>query len=63
MMQVVVMPVDFLRLPVIAVIGFLFYDEPVTLALVAGAAIIISANFINIRAEAVPQRPARSPDL
>ena len=57
---VVVMPVDFLRLPVIAVIGFFFYNEPVTIALIAGAAIIISANFINIRAEAVTPRSARS---
>jgi drug/metabolite transporter (DMT)-like permease len=55
---VVVMPVDFLRLPVIAVIGYLFYGEPVTMALVAGAAIIISANFINIRAEAATPRSA-----
>ena len=60
---VVVMPVDFLRLPVIATIGFLFYGEPIKLTLVAGAAIIISANFINIRAEAVPARTAGSANL
>jgi drug/metabolite transporter (DMT)-like permease len=57
---VVVMPVDFLRLPVIAVIGYLIYGEPVTLVLIAGAAIIISANFINIRAEAVLPRSTGS---
>ena len=53
---VVVMPVDFLRLPVIAVIGYLLYSEPVTLALVVGSTIIICANFINIRAEAGTRR-------
>jgi drug/metabolite transporter (DMT)-like permease len=44
----VVMPIDFVRLPTIAVIGFLFYDESVNLLLVVGAAFILAANYANI---------------
>ena len=51
----VVMPFDFLRLPVAALIGLLFYDEPVGLAIILGAALILTGNWINIRAEARPR--------
>ncbi len=44
----VVMPLDFARLPVVALVGVLLYGEPLGLALVAGAAIIFTANWINI---------------
>ena len=47
----VVIPIDFTRLPLIALIGALFYDEPIGWALVVGAGLIIAANLINIRAE------------
>lgn len=47
-----VMPFDFLRLPVIAVVGLIFYDEPVGLLVIAGAALILCGNYLNIRAEA-----------
>lgn len=47
-----VMPFDFLRLPVIALVGLLFYDEPVGLFVIAGAVLILSGNYVNIRAEA-----------
>lgn len=47
----VVMPVDFARLPLIAVIGALFYDEPVGVALIIGAGLIIGANWINLSGE------------
>jgi hypothetical protein len=36
----VVMPIDFLRLPFIAVIGFIFYHEPLELWVFIGAAIV-----------------------
>jgi drug/metabolite transporter (DMT)-like permease len=49
---VIVVPMDFLRLPAIAVVGVLFYDEPLSAALILGAAIILCANLLNIRAEA-----------
>ncbi len=46
----VVAPVDFLRLPVIALVGTAFYSEPLDLWVLVGGAIIIAANWINIRA-------------
>ncbi|SFB84744.1 EamA domain-containing membrane protein RarD [Tropicimonas isoalkanivorans] len=46
----VVMPMDFLRLPVMAVIGTLFYGEPMDAMMVLGAAVIFGANWLNIRA-------------
>lgn len=47
----VVMPIDFLRLPVIAVIGMLLYAEPLQVSVLLGGAIIFGANYVNIRAE------------
>ncbi|WP_120501307.1 DMT family transporter [Roseovarius sp. EL26] len=44
----VVVPVDFLRLPLIALIGFWFYQEPITLTVLLGAAIIFAANYLNL---------------
>ncbi|MEQ9259922.1 MAG: DMT family transporter [Roseovarius sp.] len=46
-----VTPVDFLRLPVIAVIGLLLYGEPIDLFVILGAAVIFGANYWNIWAE------------
>ena len=48
---VVVMPMDFLRWPAIAAIGVLFYGELLEPAVLVGAAIILFANFINVRVE------------
>jgi len=45
----VAMPVDFLRLPAIAVLGWLVYDEAVDGYLVIGAALILVANAINLK--------------
>lgn len=45
----VVIPIDFTRLPLIALAGAVFYDEPIGVALVIGSLIIISANIISIR--------------
>ena len=44
----VVMPIDFVRLPTIAVVGMLLYGEPLELAIFVGAALIFVANYINI---------------
>jgi len=44
----IVMPVDFARLPTIAVVGMLIYDEPLDLLVFVGAALIFAANYINI---------------
>lgn len=52
-----VVMVDFLRLPVIAVVGALWYAEPLDPLVIAGAAVILGANLVNLRAQ-----KARSPD-
>ncbi len=47
----VVMPVDFVRLPLIAVVGFVVYDEGLDIAVLIGGAMIFAANYLNISAE------------
>ena len=47
----VVVPMDFMRLPLIALVGYLFYQERVDGYLLVGAALMFSGNLINIRAE------------
>lgn len=47
----IVTPIDFLRLPIIAVIGMAFYGEGIDIWVFLGAAIIFSANYINILSE------------
>lgn len=47
----VVIPIDFIRLPVIAVIGMLVYGEVVDIWVFVGAVIIFAGNYINIVAE------------
>ncbi len=44
----VVIPVDFARLPVIAVIGMLAYDEALDILVLAGAVLIFVGNYSNI---------------
>jgi drug/metabolite transporter (DMT)-like permease len=46
---ITVMPLDFVRLPAIAVVGMILYDEPLELLVFAGAALIFLGNYINIR--------------
>jgi drug/metabolite transporter (DMT)-like permease len=46
-----VVPIDFLRLPLIAVVGALAYGEPVELATFAGAAVIFAGTYYSIRRE------------
>ncbi|MCO8146057.1 DMT family transporter [Rhodovulum tesquicola] len=52
---IIVMPLDFLRLPVIAVVGMLLYGEPLEAAVFLGAAGILAANLLNLRAELRPR--------
>ena len=47
----VVMPMDFARLPIIAVVGALMYQERIDVFLVIGAAVIICSNYFNVRME------------
>ena len=44
-----VMPMDFVRLPVIAVVGFALYQEPLEAIVIFGAGLILTANWMNIR--------------
>jgi drug/metabolite transporter (DMT)-like permease len=48
----VVLPMDFLRVPLTAAAGWLFYGETLDAYTIFGAALILSANFINLRAPA-----------
>ena len=47
----VVTPIDFCRLPVIAAIGYVFYNEALDIFIIGGAVIIFIANYINIWSE------------
>lgn len=47
----VVLPIDFARLPTIAIIGMLLYNESIDLWVFVGAAVIFGANYLNILAE------------
>ena len=47
----VVIPIDFARLPTIAVVGMLLYSEPLEIWVFAGAAVIFAGNYLNILAE------------
>lgn len=47
----VVMPVDFIRLPVIATVGMFFYAEAIDVWVFVGAAIIFAGNYMNIWSE------------
>ncbi|MBN8956606.1 MAG: DMT family transporter [Rhizobiales bacterium] len=48
----VVVPLDFLRLPLIAVLGWIFYAERADVLLFVGAAFIITGILVNLRSEA-----------
>jgi len=44
----VVMPIDFARLPTIAIVGMLLYNEPLEVFVFVGAILIFAANYLNI---------------
>jgi drug/metabolite transporter (DMT)-like permease len=48
----VVIPMDFIRLPAIAVVGMLVYGEPLDLYVLLGALVILAAIWINLSGEA-----------
>lgn len=58
-----VMPIDFIRLPVIAVAGMVLYGESVDAAVLVGATVIFAGNYINVWSETrrLPgQKPSQS---
>ena len=44
----VVIPIDFMRMPIIAIIGFYLYSEPFSIWIFLGAVLIFSGNYFNI---------------
>jgi drug/metabolite transporter (DMT)-like permease len=46
-----VIPIDFLRLPLIAVVGMMFYNEPLQASILIGAAVIFAGTYYSIRRE------------
>jgi drug/metabolite transporter (DMT)-like permease len=56
-----VVPLDFMRIPLIAVVGWAFYSERLDIFVLLGALIIIAGVLWNLRAESV--RTAPVPDL
>lgn len=57
----IVMPIDFLRLPLLAVVGLLLYNEPFDNLAVLGAVVIFAANWVNLRpSRRFEQRPRRT---
>jgi drug/metabolite transporter (DMT)-like permease len=57
-----VVPLDFLRLPLIAVVGALFYREPIQLATMLGAVVMFAGTYYSVSREsrAAPVAPAAS---
>lgn len=51
----VVVPIDFIRLPAIAIIGMLLYNEALDVWVFVGAAVIFAGNYLNIWVETRPR--------
>lgn len=47
----VVIPIDFARLPTIAIVGMILYREPLDIWVMIGAAVIFAGNYLNILSE------------
>jgi drug/metabolite transporter (DMT)-like permease len=45
----VVAPLDFLRLPLIALVGLVFYGEPLNPWVMVGAVIVFAATWLNLK--------------
>jgi len=48
----IVAPLEFVRLPIVALAGALIYHEPLLISVFVGAGLIVLGNLLNIRAEA-----------
>jgi drug/metabolite transporter (DMT)-like permease len=57
----IVIPMDFLRVPLIAIVGWMFYGEHLDLFVFAGAALIVAGVVWNVRGEA--QRSGRLAEM
>ncbi|NKB38570.1 MAG: EamA family transporter [Gammaproteobacteria bacterium] len=47
----IMIPIDFLRLPMIMLVGYVFYGEDIDVFIVLGASIMFAGNFLNVRNE------------
>ena len=56
--QTIVVPMDFMRLPLIVAVGFLLYSEAVEIAVLIGALMIFAGNYYSIRLEQRRRRRA-----
>jgi drug/metabolite transporter (DMT)-like permease len=54
----VIIPIDFLRLPLAFSVGWLIYDEKLDLAVVLGAVLILAGIILNLRANAAATKSA-----
>ena len=54
----VVVPMDFLRVPLTAIVGWLLYAEQIDLLTALGAALILCGNLLNLRSPSPPVRAA-----
>ncbi|MEM8788538.1 MAG: DMT family transporter [Pseudomonadota bacterium] len=60
----IVSPMEFLRLPLVAVVGYLLYAEPLDWPVFVGAAVVLFANSLNILGEQRRQNaPGRVPEV
>jgi len=47
----VVVPMDFMRLPLIALVGLTLYGERPDVLVLVGAVVMLAGNLVNVRAE------------
>ena len=47
---IVVIPLEYIRLPIIVVFGALLYEEPIDAATIVGGLVILAGNYLNVRA-------------
>ena len=52
------MPLDLVRLPVIAVVGMVLYNEALDIWVLIGAVVIFAGNYLNILSETRKNRVA-----
>jgi drug/metabolite transporter (DMT)-like permease len=57
-----VIPLDFLRVPLIALVGYMFFGESVDALVFVGAAIILAGILWNLRQEAQNNRTVALPE-
>jgi drug/metabolite transporter (DMT)-like permease len=54
-----IVPMDFLRVPLTAVAGWLVYNERIDLFTVVGAGLVLVANLLNLRRPTAAAKDAR----